>query len=45
MKVLVTGASGFIGRYVVSELHERGHEVTAITREIKKLEGLKCELR
>ena len=30
MKVLVTGAAGFIGRWVVGELLEAGHEVLAI---------------
>ena len=32
MKVLVTGASGFVGRHVVSELLKRGHSVTAVGR-------------
>ncbi|KZN25534.1 NADH dehydrogenase [Haladaptatus sp. R4] len=32
MKVLVTGGTGFIGRNLVPELHERGHEVTALAR-------------
>jgi nucleoside-diphosphate-sugar epimerase len=31
-RVLVTGASGFIGRHVVSRLTERGHEVHAVAR-------------
>jgi nucleoside-diphosphate-sugar epimerase len=32
VKVLVTGASGFLGHAVCAELHERGHEVTALVR-------------
>lgn len=32
MKVLVTGASGFIGRHVVHALLEKGHEVLALGR-------------
>ena len=32
MRVVVTGASGFIGRAVVPALHVRGHEVTALDR-------------
>lgn len=31
-KVVVTGASGFIGRHVVEALHTRGHEVIAVSR-------------
>lgn len=30
MKILVTGASGFIGRHVVKALISRGHQVTAV---------------
>jgi nucleoside-diphosphate-sugar epimerase len=32
MKVLVTGANGFLGSYLVRLLIERGYEVTAMTR-------------
>lgn len=32
MDVLVTGASGFVGRHVVQALLERGHKVTALGR-------------
>jgi dTDP-6-deoxy-L-talose 4-dehydrogenase (NAD+) len=40
MKVLVTGATGFVGRHVVARLLERGHEVTALGRDASKLERM-----
>jgi len=33
MKVALTGASGFIGSHILTELHEHGHEVTALVRD------------
>ena len=32
MKVALTGATGYIGSHVLTELHEHGHEVTALVR-------------
>lgn len=34
--VLVTGGTGFIGRYVVEELRSRGYEPTILDRELRK---------
>ena len=36
MKVLVTGATGFIGRHLVPSLLERGHTVTAVGRDVAR---------
>lgn len=33
MKILVTGATGFVGRHTVRQLLARGHEVTALVRD------------
>lgn len=33
MDVLVTGGDGFVGRYLCDELAERGHDVTALSRD------------
>jgi uncharacterized protein YbjT (DUF2867 family) len=32
MKVALTGATGYIGSHVLTELQEHGHEVTALVR-------------
>jgi nucleoside-diphosphate-sugar epimerase len=40
MKVALTGATGFIGSHVLTELLEHGHEVTAFVRDASKAEIL-----
>jgi nucleoside-diphosphate-sugar epimerase len=40
MKVLVTGATGFVGRHVVAQLLARGHEVIAVARDEAKARKL-----
>ncbi|GAA1739076.1 NAD(P)H-binding protein [Aeromicrobium alkaliterrae] len=39
LTVLVTGATGFIGRRLVPELVERGHDVRAMTRRPEEYDG------
>ena len=40
MKVLVTGASGFLGGKIISKILEDGHEVVALVRATSNTEGL-----
>ncbi len=40
MKVLVTGANGFLGRHVVATLLAQGHEVRALVRPASNIERL-----
>ncbi len=40
MKVLVTGANGFLGRHVVAALLARGHRVRALVRPAARIEAL-----
>lgn len=41
MKVLVTGATGFVGGWLVRDLVEKGHEVTCLVRSPESCEDLK----
>ena len=46
MRVLITGATGFIGKYVVSNLLDRGHDVVVLTRDLpqaKQILPARCE--
>lgn len=46
MKVLVTGANGFLGSWLTKSLVEEGHEVTALVRprsDLSDLEGLRVQ--
>jgi dTDP-6-deoxy-L-talose 4-dehydrogenase (NAD+) len=40
MKVMVTGATGFVGRHVVNELLAHGHSVVAIARNIEQAQKM-----
>ncbi len=40
MKVLVTGASGYLGGRIISKILEEGHEVVGLVRETSNREGL-----
>ncbi len=33
MKIALTGATGFVGSHILTELHEHGHDVTALVRD------------
>jgi nucleoside-diphosphate-sugar epimerase len=53
MKLLITGAAGYIGKFVVEEALKRGHKVVALVRSsppvhwkgVQDLETLECDLR
>ena len=38
MKVLLTGATGFVGNKVVKALHRRGHQTVVLTRNVERAE-------
>ncbi|HYB28790.1 MAG TPA: NAD-dependent epimerase/dehydratase family protein [Solirubrobacteraceae bacterium] len=40
MKVALTGATGFIGSHILTELHGHGHEVTALVRDRNQADGV-----
>ena len=42
MKVALTGATGFIGSHVLTELQDHGHEVTALVRDAARAETVEA---
>ena len=40
MKILVTGASGFIGNFLLAALRDAGHEVRAASRSRVEQQGI-----
>jgi nucleoside-diphosphate-sugar epimerase len=42
MRVALTGATGFIGSHVLVELHEHGHEVTALVRNEEQADAVRA---
>ena len=40
MRIMVTGATGFVGRHVVNQLLACGHSVIAIARDIKRAQAM-----
>ena len=43
MKIIITGATGFIGRSAVIHLAKQGHEITAIVRKAGSVSDLPCK--
>lgn len=44
LRILITGATGFIGSRMVAALSERGHDVTVLTRNVEKAAKLGAPL-
>lgn len=40
MKILITGATGFVGQHLTNALIERGHKVFCLVRNVEKARGL-----
>jgi len=45
MKIAVTGASGFVGRHVLTALLQHGAEIVAVTRDTGRLVGISAAIR
>ncbi len=48
MKIMVTGATGFIGKELVKRLNDKGHEIVALTRSLETAHfkiPVECDLR
>lgn len=42
MKVALTGATGFVGSHILTDLHDHGHEVTALVRDASQADVAKA---
>ena len=42
MKIVITGATGFVGRHLVPELLARGHSVSAVARNMERGKSMPC---
>lgn len=45
MRIIVAGASGYLGQFLVKSISEAGHDVVAVVRSKKKVEHLKVYLQ
>lgn len=45
MKILLTGATGFIGHHMLTALRQHGHQVVAFTRTFEQMRALPREVR
>jgi NAD+-dependent farnesol dehydrogenase len=45
MKVFITGATGFLGQELLTDLHERKHEITALVRSPQRAAGFPAGIR
>ena len=45
MRLFLTGGTGFLGRELLTELHARGHEISALVRSPQRAAGFPADVR